>query len=200
MDMIMLDYPGKDCDSIQGQWRAFEEMLAAGKTRSLAVSNFSPAQLDCILQNRSATAPVLNQLPYLVKRYDGAAVVENARRGVLVQAWSPLGGGRLPLPASRACEEIGRGYGKSAVQVALRWIVQSGATFATQTKSQAHFVEDLDVFDFQLTESEMQRLGAIGGSPESQLDGVLELALPAAGAVAAAVAVGRLGKMLLRRA
>ena len=50
--MIMLDYPASDCPSIQGQWAAFEDMLAKNGTHSIAVSNFSPDQLDCIVSNK----------------------------------------------------------------------------------------------------------------------------------------------------
>ena len=50
LDMIMLDYPAQDCDGIKGQWAAFEAMLKSGKTKSIAVSNFSPKQLDCIVK------------------------------------------------------------------------------------------------------------------------------------------------------
>lgn len=161
VDMIMLDYPGPDCDSIRGQWKAFEEMLAAGGTRSLAVSNFSPAQLDCILADKSATVPTVNQLPYSVGNYDLSAVAENGQRGVIVQAWSPLGGGRIPGQARAACKEIGAKYGKSGAQVALRWITQTGATFTTQTRSEGHFIEDLDIFDFQLTDEEVRKLNRL---------------------------------------
>lgn len=199
VDMIMLDYPGGDCESIRGQWRAFEEMYKAGKTRSLAVSNFSPEQLDCILQGGTTVAPVVNQLPYSVRSHDAKAVEENTKRGVVVQAWSPLKSGQPSLFANKVCEEIGKSYGKSAAQVALRWIVQSGATFTTQTKSRDHFVEDLNIFDFQLSEAEMQRLGAISGSPEGQADAVLGLALPVGAAIAAGLAVGQLGKLARKK-
>jgi len=185
VDMIMLDYPAGDCDSIRGQWKAFEEMLASGATRSLAVSNFSPEQLDCILSDPSATAPVVNQLPYSVRSHEPGVVEENGKRGVLVQAWSPLGSGRLSYSAYKACEEIGRAYGKTGVQVALRWIVQSGATFTTQSKSKEHFSEDLDIFDFSLSDADMQRIGAISGSLEGQLSSGLELSIPVLGAAAA---------------
>ncbi|CAL1126090.1 unnamed protein product [Cladocopium goreaui] len=119
LDMILLDYPAKDCETIRGQWKAFEEMKAAKQTKSLAVSNFSPEQLDCILADPDATKPVLNQLPYSPKNYDAKAVEENGKRGILVQAWGPLGSGSLGISASSACEEIGQKYGKSAAQVAL---------------------------------------------------------------------------------
>lgn len=161
VDQIMLDYPGGDCDSIKGQWKAFEEMLAAGATKSLAVSNFSPKQLDCILSDPAATRPVVNQLPYFVGNHDPSAVAENAKRGIVVQAWSPLGGGRMPGRAKKAAAAIGEKYGKSFAQVALRWIVQTGATYSTQTKKKEHFAEDLDIFDFQLTQEEVDQLSAI---------------------------------------
>jgi len=162
VDMIMLDYPAEDCNSVRGQWKAFEEMLAEGTTKSLAVSNFSPEQLDCILSNKSATAPTVNQLAYNVGDYDPTAVQANKDRGILVQAWSPLGAGRLSRRALNACDQIGKNYGKSAQQVALRWIVDTGATFSTQTRKKEHFEEDINIFDFKLTDGEIERLNAIG--------------------------------------
>lgn len=162
VDMIMLDYPGRDCASITGQWEAFELMLSQGLTKSLAVSNFSPEQLDCILKNKTKVVPTVNQLPYSVGGFDGSAVEENRKRGVVVQAWSPLSSGMLGRRASNTCEEIGKKYGKSGAQVALRWILQTGATFSTQSKVKEHFVEDLNIFDFELTPEEMERLSNLG--------------------------------------
>eukprot|EP00933_Yihiella_yeosuensis_P049785 TRINITY_DN4712_c0_g4_i1.p1 TRINITY_DN4712_c0_g4~~TRINITY_DN4712_c0_g4_i1.p1 ORF type:complete len:368 (+),score=77.93 TRINITY_DN4712_c0_g4_i1:103-1206(+) len=162
VDQIMLDYPGPDCDSIKGQWKAFEEMLAAGQTKSLAVSNFSPEQLDCLASVPGATVPTVNQLPYGVGSYDPLAVEENKKRGVIVQAWSPLS--RLGGKAKKACEEIGQKYKKSAYQVALRWIIDTGATFSTQTQNKEHFTQDLDIFDFQLTKEEVDRLNGQSNS------------------------------------
>merc|ERR1712224_80132 len=120
-------------------------MLASGKTKSLAVSNFSPEQLDCILSEKSATVPTVNQLPFSVGNYDRNAVSENRKRGVIVQAWSPLSSGRLSIAAKASCDEIGKKYGKSFAQVALRWIYQAGATYSMETKSESHFIEDLNI-------------------------------------------------------
>ena len=77
-----------------------------------------------------------------------------------MQAWSPL---RKALSgnAQAACAEIGKKYGKSAAQVGLRFIVDTGATFTTQTKTRSHFVEDLDIFDFQLSSEEVATLARI---------------------------------------
>ena len=163
LDQIMLDYPGPDCPSIQGQWASFEEMHKQGLTKTLSVSNFSPAQVDCVLQ-KATVKPVVNQLPYSVAYHPGNVVDENKKRGLLVQAWAPLGGslgGRFSSSMKGTCAQIGKKYNKSYAQVALRWIVQSGASFTTQSKKQEHFKEDLDIFDFELTMEEMLILGSL---------------------------------------
>lgn len=68
LDMIMLDYPGPDIACIRGQWRAFEEMREAGLVRSLAVSNFSPAQLDAICLDRArATRPTVKHVSRVIE-------------------------------------------------------------------------------------------------------------------------------------
>lgn len=165
LDQIMLDYPGPDCPSIQGQWAAFEEMHAQKLTKTLSVSNFSPDQLDCVLKS-CTVKPLVNQLPYSVGYHQASAVEENAKRGVLVQAWAPLGkslGGRFSSSMKGTCANIGKKYGnKSYAQVALRWIVQTGASFTTQSKSKAHFQEDLNIFDFELSDEDMVTLSALG--------------------------------------
>lgn len=167
LDQIMLDYPGPDCDSIQGQWAAFEEMHAQKLTKTLAVSNFSSQQLDCLLLSSSSisTPPVVNQLPFSVAYHPPAlasdTVKSNADRGVLVQAWAPLGyslGGRFTSAMKGTCQQIGNKYGKSGAQVALRWIVQTGASFTTQSSKKEHFAEDLDIFDFTLSPEDMTTL------------------------------------------
>lgn len=90
LDMIMLDYPAGSCPGIKGQWAAFEEMLSKGRVKSLAVSNFDPSQLDCLLSVPGATVPAVNQLRFNVDE-SIKAIADNAKRGnILVQGWSPL--------------------------------------------------------------------------------------------------------------
>ena len=156
LDMIMLDYPGPDAASIRGQWAALEQMKSQGLVDDLAVSNFTPAQLDVILE-MGGTAPVVNQLPFSLANQLPGFIDANRERGILVQSWSPLS--RLSRSDIALCREIGEAHGnKSPYQVALRFIVQSGASFSTQTRSRTHFQEDLDVFDWSLTDDEMARL------------------------------------------
>ena len=109
-----------------------------------------------------AARPTVNQLRLSPGEYGRAEtarlLAENAKRGVLVQAWSPLRGVLGDRARRAVCARVGERYGKSAAQVALRWIVQSGASFATQSSSLAHFREDLDVYDFALTPAEMDEV------------------------------------------
>jgi len=147
LDMIMLDYPGPNDESVRGQWKAFEEMKANKLVDDLAVSNFSPVQLDAILVNPDATKPTVNQLPFSVAYHPRDILEYNAKRGVHVQSWSPLSKVLGKGMYGTELAYIGKNYKKSAAQVALRWIVQSGASFCTQSRSKIHFEEDLDVFD-----------------------------------------------------
>lgn len=171
LDQIMLDYPGPDCDSIRGQWSAFQEMHAQNLVNTLSLSNFSPDQLDCLLlkNNNLSVRPVVNQLPFSVAYHPSyrqplsaqQIVQANADRGILVQAWAPLGyslGGRFTQQMKDVCAQIGKPYNKSYAQVALRWIVQTGASYTCQTTKKSHFVEDLDIYDFTLSPQDMATL------------------------------------------
>lgn len=159
--MIMLDYPSSlsGCDGVSGQWRALRELYANGLTRSIAVSNFSPAQLQCLVAPAgagvSAPAPAVNQMRYCVGGH-GSEVETDAKYGTIVQAYSPLGSGRLP--SDPLLQQIAASHGKSAAQVALRWILQHNATIATQSTSSEHLKADLELFDFELTAAEMKQL------------------------------------------
>lgn len=162
LDMIMLDYPGPDAASIRGQWRAFEDMKKEGTVDDLAVSNFSPGQLDVILTDPGTlTKPTVNQLPFSVANNRKELLNYNAERNILVQSWSPLSRVLSRPTTNIALELIGKKYGKSAAQVGLRWIVQNGATFCTQSKSKKHFEEDLNVFDFNLSDKDMEQISQL---------------------------------------
>eukprot|EP00933_Yihiella_yeosuensis_P027695 TRINITY_DN2158_c2_g2_i1.p1 TRINITY_DN2158_c2_g2~~TRINITY_DN2158_c2_g2_i1.p1 ORF type:complete len:297 (-),score=54.41 TRINITY_DN2158_c2_g2_i1:73-963(-) len=163
LDMLMLDYPASEkCDDIQGQWKAFEELYAAKLVRAISVSNFSPKQLECITSNKTATVPAVNQMPYSVGHGSDTVVSDNAKYGIVVQAYSPLGSGNLAHDPD--CVKIGKAYGKSSAQVAFRWILQHKVTIATQSTSVQHLKEDLDIFDFKLSDSDMKVLDSRSGS------------------------------------
>ena len=162
--MVLLDYPASSCALIRQQWAAFEDAYRAKPqtVRSIAVSNFSPDQLDCIVNAPdAAVVPALNQMPYSVGHGTDTVVADDAARGgIVVQAYSPLGGGELV--SDPTCAAIGAAHNKTAAQVALRWIVQHNATFSTNPGTAAqYFKEDLEAVDFVLTAAEMAKLDAM---------------------------------------
>ena len=95
-------------------------MHAQKLTKSISVSNFSSKQLDCVLE-KATVKPVVNQLPYSVAYHPGDVIPENTKRGILVQAWAPLGGslgGKFDKNVKDACAKIGKNHGnKSFAQV-----------------------------------------------------------------------------------
>ena len=121
------------------------------------MSNFSPQQLECIPPN--ATVPSVNQLPYSVGHGKDGSVEQDKEMGdILVQAYSPLGSGSVL--SDQDVVRIGKAHNKSAAQVALRWVIQRNATFATSSRTLEHFQQDLNIFDFELSDEEMQVLDA----------------------------------------
>jgi len=152
-----------NCAAVQAQWRAMEAALAANLTRAIGVSNYCGKCLDALSGAR--VKPAVNQVQFHVgmSADPQSFISSNQARGITVQAWSPLGHGghgsseilHGPLTTS-----IGRAHGKSAVQVALKWIVSKGVAVVTKSLNPAHLKEDLDLFDFELSDAEVAALDA----------------------------------------
>jgi len=158
LDMLMLDYPSSvGCVGIQGQWKALEELYAAKRVRTIAVSNFKRPQLQCIADIPGATMPSVNQMRYNVGYGSSNLLSENQRFGVVLQAYSPLGAGEVLRDP--ALIEIGQAIGRSPAQVALRWLVQQGVGVNVASTDFQHLREDASIFDFELSPAEMARLG-----------------------------------------
>jgi diketogulonate reductase-like aldo/keto reductase len=159
LDMLMLDYPssGSGCDGILGQWKAFEELYAAKKVSTIAVSNFGFGQLKCITATASATVPSVNQMRYGLGHGKDPVVAVDALLGVHVMAYSPLSSVDFSDPD---LVNIADAHKKSTAQVALRWIVQHNVSIATQSTNPEHLRENADIFDFALTNDEMALLDA----------------------------------------
>jgi len=164
LDMLMLDYPSSasGCGGVLGQWQAFQELYDAKKVRAIAVSNFRMDQLKCIVANASLTVPSVNQLPYSLGHGSDTVVVDDGSLGVHVMAYSPLGSGSIL--SDPVLVKIGAAHQKSTAQVALRWIIQRNVSIATQSTNPKHLVEDAAIFDFSLSEGEMDQLNAHSGN------------------------------------
>ena len=151
----------------QATWRGMEALQRSGKVRSIGVSNYNLAELAEILEI-ATIPPAVNQIAVCVGYLDNATIAYSAAHNITTQAYSPLGGapwGGAPVMRHPELQPIAAAHGKSAAQVALRWIVQQGIPFATATDTPVHVQQDLEVFDWALSEHEMAVLSSVRSGP-----------------------------------
>lgn len=156
VDLILLHQPMKDYfAAYRGITRAYKEGLA----KAIGVANFYPA----ILANFCETVeviPTVNQVelhPFFVQ----AEALENMKAyGVVPQAWGPLAEGKHGIFTDPELTAIGRKYGKTAAQVALKWNVQRGVSIIPKSVHVDRMEQNMDIWDFTLTEEEMAKIAA----------------------------------------
>jgi diketogulonate reductase-like aldo/keto reductase len=152
-------------DLTREAYRALETLLADGRVRAIGVSNFMPQHLDALLE-RAEVVPAVNQVeihPYFTQPAVQAA---DAARGIVTQAWSPIGGitgyrGTGPGTATfddPAIAKIAAAHGKTPAQVMLRWHLQQGRSAIPKSVRPERIAENFDVFDAELTADELAAL------------------------------------------
>lgn len=150
-------------------WRGFEEAYKAGKLRAIGVSNYEAKHLNALF-GMCSVKPMVNQIEF----HPGHTQFENVRfaqeNGMLVEAWSPLGSGAVLKDARLA--EIAAKYGKNVAQLCIRLALDCGVLPLPKSTNPARIADNLNVFDFTLTEEDKQallafpQLGFSGFSPE----------------------------------
>lgn len=148
-------------EATRGTWRAFEALYRAGRIRAIGVSNFMPHHIKMLMET-AAIQPMVNQLKLCPGITQDAAVEYCRARGILVEAYSPFGTGSIfSAPEIR---EIAARYRKSIGQVCLRWSLQMGYLPLPKSGNPARIRENLDVFDFDLSEEDMAKIASLKGS------------------------------------
>jgi len=170
VDLLLVHWPSRSVP-IGETMEAMNHLQKEGKVRFVGVSNFSVSQVAGAM-GASATPILTNQVEYhpFERRDDLLAFcIEN---DVMLTAYSPLAKGRVADDATLA--EIGDRYGKTAAQVSLRWLLQQEMVAAIpKAASRDHLRENGDVFDFELTDAEMERIFEVGGDPDARLRDLL---------------------------
>ncbi|MDD4924725.1 MAG: aldo/keto reductase [Dehalococcoidales bacterium] len=138
-------------------WTALEELLANGKCRAIGVSNFTIRHLEALMR-QSSTVPAVNQVEFSPYLYQKELLDYCRSKGIQLEAYSPLTrGNKLANPALSA---IADKYGKSTAQILIRWSLQSGLVVIPKASSTKHLNENAGVFDFELSEEDMQTLNS----------------------------------------
>lgn len=144
-----------------GSWRAMEKAYRAGKVRAIGVSNF-PAGRFYDFAHYADIKPMVNQLQCnpLVQQQGIEPLL--AEHDTKMMAWGPLGGeGAEDVVKNELLASIGEGYGKTAAQVALRWLTQRGIVAIPKSTHVERMRQNLNIFDFTLTDGEMKRIATL---------------------------------------
>ncbi len=157
IDLYLIHQPFGD---VYGAWRAMEELHHEGKVRAIGVSNFYPDRLvDFILHNE--VTPAVNQVETHPFNQQIEATALMQEYGVQIESWGPFAEGRNNLFHNEVLVAIAAAHGKSVAQVVLRWLIQRGVVAIPKSTHLERIVENFAVFDFQLSQDDMQRIASL---------------------------------------
>ena len=157
LDLMLLHQPFGDT---YGAWRALEELYRAGKLRAIGISNhYADRMVE--FANFVNVKPMVNQME--VHPFNQQVQLKEwaDKYGIRLEAWAPFGEGRNGLFVNEALASIGRKYGKTAAQVMLRWHIQRGVIVIPKSTHKERMVENLNVFDFALSDEDMSAIAAM---------------------------------------
>lgn len=157
LDLCLLHQPFAD---YYGAWRALEELYNEGKIRAIGISNFYPDRF-VDFANFARIRPMVNQVETHPYNQQVVAKEFMDKYETQIEAWAPFGEGRGGLFDREVLKTIGEKYAKSTAQVMLRWHIQRGVVVIPKSTHYERMVENLDVFDFKLSEEDMEKIAAL---------------------------------------
>lgn len=157
IDLLLIHQPFGD---YYGTYRAMEEAYRAGKVRAIGVSNFYPDRyLD--LAHFAEIKPAVNQVETHVFQQQKIAKEYLKKNGTQIMSWGPFAEGKNDYFNNPVLKDIAAAHGKSAAQVALRFLLQSDVVLIPKSVHKERMEENFNVFDFALTDEEMARIEAL---------------------------------------
>lgn len=156
LDLYLIHWPNPNEDKYVDAWKAMIDAQKAGLIRSIGVSNFLPEHIER-LENETGVLPVINQVemhPYFNQEEQRAF---DASKDIITEAWGPVGQKNETLD-EQAILDIADTHGKTAAQVVLRWEIQLGVLPIPKSSHAGRQFENLNIFDFKLTDREMKTI------------------------------------------
>lgn len=157
LDLYLIHQPFGD---YYGAWRAMEKLQKDGLIRAIGVCNFSPDRLIDLCMN-SETTPAVNQIEIhpFYQQNDALQIMDEF--GVNPQAWGPLSEGQKNIFNNKLLKSIAAKHERTVAQVILRWHIQRGVIIIPKTVHKERMVENMNIWDFELTEPEMQSIATM---------------------------------------
>lgn len=157
IDLMLLHQPF--CDRY-GAYRALEDAYREGKLRAIGVSNFYPDHFIDLASNVDIV-PAVNQVETHVFNQQTEAQKIMEEFGTHIMSWGPLAEGRNNLFSNETLTKTGNRHGKSVAQIALRWLIQRGVIIIPKSVHIEHMKQNLDIFDFELSDEEMAEIATL---------------------------------------
>jgi 2,5-diketo-D-gluconate reductase A len=172
VDLYLIHWPSPGRDRYVESWKALEQIQASGRARSIGVSNFLVPHLRRLL-DETDVVPAVDQIE-LHPAHQQPEVTAFARsQGIQIEAWGPLGQGKYPLFDEPSVADAAEAHGKTPAQVVIRWHLQTGNIVFPKSNRRERMAENFDVFDFELSQSEvaaisaLERAGRVSGDPNT---------------------------------
>ena len=169
LDLYLIHWPNPSQGVYVEAWEAMIEARERGLVRSIGVSNFLPEYLDLLIEKTGVT-PSVNQIelhPYFNQQVQRA---EDRKRGILTQAWTPIGKGKALLEEPRVTS-IALKHARTPAQVVLRWHLQLGVMPIPKSATPARRLENLDIEGFSLDDDDMRSIGQLSAPNGRLFDG-----------------------------
>jgi 2,5-diketo-D-gluconate reductase A len=166
LDLYLIHQPFGD---VYGEWRAMEELYQQGKVRAIGVSNFYPDRImDLMIHNR--ITPAVNQIEVnpFQQQIEAQKLLQDS--GIQVEAWAPFAEGRKGVFQNELLLSIAARHKKSVAQVILRWLVQRGVIALAKTTRKERMMENIRVFDFELSAEDMAAMTTLDTKTSSFFD------------------------------
>lgn len=165
IDLYLIHWPMPDLDLYVETWREFGKLRDEGLIKSIGVCNFEPEHLQRLI-DATGTVPAVNQVELHPGFNQEAVRTYCAEHGIQVESWSPLSGGAgsASLFQNPTLVKLAEKYGKSPAQIVIHWHVQHGLVVIPRSIRADRIRENIDVFDFELTDDEMVAIDSIESS------------------------------------
>ena len=156
LDLWLLHWPPKN-PQLAGTWEQMIKAQNDGLVKSIGVSNFDNDQLDLVIE-KTAVTPALNQIPWSPNQFDAQVLADHARRGVVVEGYSPFKGADLAAPV---LQEIADAHSATVPQIIIRWHLDRGVVVIPKSAHSKRLAQNLAAAELQLTDAELEKIDGL---------------------------------------